>query len=303
MEKGYDGKKSDIWSCGVILYVMLAGHFPFSADSIQELFKKIKNGEYNAFPEHFSPNAKDLIKRMLIVNPEYRITVDTIMKHPWFVEGMENETASEQDMDKIGDSLTEEQIEKSVTSCENESKSRESPSPVQPQQQAYTLNAFDLASRMMTGYFNPLVSGGFINNGTPRNKQDSNQVSIRRETRFIARGDKQTVLEKIKSVLAQNLQVKVSTSHLEKLTDNAQHSESDSNFSDLKCFATVKQIGVTFSVKIEPTSGGFCLVEFRRGKGSIIDFNTLYRHILTSLSELIMSQNTNIATTPTTPSD
>ncbi|EFC45839.1 predicted protein, partial [Naegleria gruberi] len=86
MEKGYDGKKADIWSCGVILYVMLSGHFPFSADSIQELFKKIKNGEYNPFPEYFSSDAKDLIRRMLVVNPDFRISTESVLKHPWFTQ-------------------------------------------------------------------------------------------------------------------------------------------------------------------------------------------------------------------------
>lgn len=272
---------------------MLTGHFPFSADSIQELFKKIKNGEHNPFPQYVSSEAKDLIKKMLIVNPNYRITIEGVMKHQWFIaDGGEEytkqnlESSIKSKEDKIGDSITQEEIDRSVTECSEsvtpskDSNSLDSPSSANKKA---PLNAFDLASIMMSGFVNPLV------NHVPNASHKT--VNIRRETRFIARGDKKTVLEKIKSLLAEKLQVKVSTTHLNDLESGklSQQNASDQNLSDMKCFATVKQVGVAFSVKVDQTSVGFCLVEIRRGKGSIIDFNFLYRQILSLLGDVVIS--------------
>jgi 5'-AMP-activated protein kinase catalytic alpha subunit len=73
----------DVWSCGVILYALLCGSLPFDDESIPNLFKKIKGGIYN-LPSHLSPGARDLIARMLLVDPLKRITISEIRLHPWF---------------------------------------------------------------------------------------------------------------------------------------------------------------------------------------------------------------------------
>ena len=72
-KKEYYGKPSDIWSLGVCLYTLLVGHFPFQANSEYELFKKITKGIFQ-IPPNLSANAKNLIKRMLTVDPSKRIT-------------------------------------------------------------------------------------------------------------------------------------------------------------------------------------------------------------------------------------
>ncbi|KAH9599970.1 Protein kinase domain [Trypanosoma melophagium] len=83
-ERGYDGVLADVWSCGVILFVMLAGYLPFDDENINGLFRKIERGEYR-MPRHFSAEARDLISKMLEIDPAKRITVAGIMQHPWFV--------------------------------------------------------------------------------------------------------------------------------------------------------------------------------------------------------------------------
>eukprot|EP00249_Psilotum_nudum_P020467 c27717_g1_i3 orf=184-1776(-) len=81
--KLYAGPEVDVWSCGVILYALLCGSLPFDDENIPNLFKKIKGGIYT-LPSHLSPGARDLIPRMLLVDPMKRVTIAEIRQHPWF---------------------------------------------------------------------------------------------------------------------------------------------------------------------------------------------------------------------------
>ncbi|XP_066394967.1 serine/threonine protein kinase OSK4 [Miscanthus floridulus] len=81
--KLYAGPEVDVWSCGVILYALLCGTLPFDDENIPNLFKKIKGGIYT-LPSHLSALARDLIPRMLVVEPMKRITIREIREHQWF---------------------------------------------------------------------------------------------------------------------------------------------------------------------------------------------------------------------------
>ncbi|KAF9965765.1 hypothetical protein BGZ70_004151 [Mortierella alpina] len=79
----YDGSSSDIWSCGIILYALLTGHLPFDDENIRQLLSKVKSGKFY-MPTDISAGARDLISRMLMVNPKRRITMQGVIMHPWF---------------------------------------------------------------------------------------------------------------------------------------------------------------------------------------------------------------------------
>ena len=86
----YDGFKSDIWCCGIILYAMLCGYLPFDGDEDKDgkdvLFKNIIEGNLE-FPKFISELAKDLIIRLLNVDAKERISIPEIKKHPFYLKG------------------------------------------------------------------------------------------------------------------------------------------------------------------------------------------------------------------------
>ena len=82
-EEGYDPEKSDIWSAGIILYLMLCGHLPFYEEDNQLMYDKIIKGEYN-ISNFLSDEAKDIIKKILEVDPKKRLNFEEIKEHPWF---------------------------------------------------------------------------------------------------------------------------------------------------------------------------------------------------------------------------
>ncbi|KAI4376751.1 hypothetical protein MLD38_014476 [Melastoma candidum] len=81
--KGYDGAKADLWSCGVILFVLLAGYLPFQDDNIMAMYRKIHKGDFKC-PQWFSSDARRLITKLLDPNPSTRITISKVMESPWF---------------------------------------------------------------------------------------------------------------------------------------------------------------------------------------------------------------------------
>ncbi|KAI3740163.1 hypothetical protein L2E82_30585 [Cichorium intybus] len=85
-KKGYDGQKADIWSCGVILFVLLAAYLPFHDNNLMEMYKKISKGEFKC-PQWFAPEVKRLLSKILDPNPSTRITLAKLMENPWFRKG------------------------------------------------------------------------------------------------------------------------------------------------------------------------------------------------------------------------
>eukprot|EP01062_Namystynia_karyoxenos_P007493 TRINITY_DN12635_c0_g1_i1.p1 TRINITY_DN12635_c0_g1~~TRINITY_DN12635_c0_g1_i1.p1 ORF type:complete len:333 (+),score=132.23 TRINITY_DN12635_c0_g1_i1:87-1001(+) len=89
-KEGYNGFLADVWSCGVILYVMLAGYLPFRDPQIPNLLAKILKGDYEMCPS-FSPGVAKLVEQILQRQPSARISIEGILKDPWFKDGFKDE--------------------------------------------------------------------------------------------------------------------------------------------------------------------------------------------------------------------
>ncbi|CAM0884204.1 unnamed protein product [Alopecurus aequalis] len=154
--KGYDGAKADIWSCGVILYMLLAGSLPFSDDNIVTMYKKMQRGDYRC-PPWLSTDARRLIPKLLDPNPATRITVAQLVEMPWFKKtSIERPVSMEPPIDPV---------------CVKESGDKDEPE---------TLNAFHLISLSEGFDLSPLFEG--------RSATGRSEGGMRFATREPARG-------------------------------------------------------------------------------------------------------------------
>ncbi|KAG9129433.1 hypothetical protein Leryth_018484 [Lithospermum erythrorhizon] len=138
--KGYDGAKADLWSCGVILFVLMAGYLPFEDTNLMELYKKIFKADIIC-PSWFSSSAKKLIKRILDPNLQTRITIAEVVANEWFKKGYQPPVFEQEDvsLDDVNAIFNESVDSQNFVVERRESGEGEAPSPV-------NMNAFELIS-------------------------------------------------------------------------------------------------------------------------------------------------------------
>ncbi|WCJ34979.1 CBL-interacting protein kinase 2 [Euphorbia peplus] len=136
--KGYDGAKADTWSCGVVLYVLMAGYLPFHDSNLMEMYRKIGRAEFKC-PNWFPQEVRRLLLKMLDPNPQTRISIEKIKESFWFRRGLnsklrksETESRAVNSLERNGSGPSENNNEPPETKQE----------PVPPSK----LNAFDIIS-------------------------------------------------------------------------------------------------------------------------------------------------------------
>ncbi|KAK4763337.1 hypothetical protein SAY87_013011 [Trapa incisa] len=166
---GYDGAAADLWSCGVILFVLLAGYLPFDDSNLMILYKKISSAEFS-FPPWLSYAAMRLIRRILDPNPVTRITIPEILDDDWFRIDYKPPVFDEKEDTNLDDV---EAVFKDSEGHHVTEKKEEKPAP---------MNAFDLIS-MSRG----LNLGNFFDVGQ----------EFKRETRFTSKRPAKEIMHKI----------------------------------------------------------------------------------------------------------
>ncbi|KAG0477032.1 hypothetical protein HPP92_013873 [Vanilla planifolia] len=178
--KGYDGAKADIWSCGVVLFVLLSGYLPFHDSNLMEMYRKIGKAEFKC-PNWFPTDVRRLITRILDPNPATRISMAKIKQNPWFLKGfhveqMQHETKEKESVPKE-DNVFFIPPEISATEEKQEIVKQESMKPI-------NLNAFDIIS----------LSAGFDLSGL------FEEADSRREARFASDKPPSTIISKLEEV-------------------------------------------------------------------------------------------------------
>ncbi|KAK2144398.1 hypothetical protein LSH36_761g01013 [Paralvinella palmiformis] len=96
----YDGRKADVWSCGVILYALLVGALPFDDDNLRQLLEKVKRGVFH-IPHFVPPDCQNLLRGMIETDPNKRLTLEQIHRHPWVVAGAKSDVELELPMKEV----------------------------------------------------------------------------------------------------------------------------------------------------------------------------------------------------------
>lgn len=257
-ERGYNGLIADIWSCGVVLFVMLAGYLPFDDQNMNALFHKIERGEYR-MARHFSDGAKDLISKMLTVDPTKRISIQTIITHPWFQVDFDQTKYSQGPSAKL--EVSEDQVKNAIVDADVHKTSHVASNVPASMASKVTSaggsDAFDLISRLTSGSLNPLIT--------------FQQGMVRTSTRFLVHGSSRDVVEALEALRA--------------------NPKSKENTNEIKGFVNGSKGLLTYMVTVVPTcSPTLTLVELRRGRGDILEFHELFREIVRKLGPKVRSK-------------
>ncbi|XP_060210075.1 CBL-interacting serine/threonine-protein kinase 24-like [Lycium barbarum] len=245
--RGYDGAAADVWSCGIILYVLMAGYLPFDEPDLHTLYTKINAAEFSC-PFWFSPGATSLIQKIIDPNPRTRIKIEGIKRDPWFrksymaVRAKADEVVNLDDIravfDDIEDSFVTEKSENSDSG-------------------PLVMNAFEMITLSQGLNLSALF--------------DRRQDYVKRQTRFISRQPAKVITAKIEAA-AESLGLKVHTRNykirIEGLTANKAGQ-----------FAVVMEV-----YEVAPS---LFMVDVRKAAGDTLEYHKFYKTFCSKIDDII----------------
>ncbi|KAL0928912.1 hypothetical protein M5K25_000844 [Dendrobium thyrsiflorum] len=235
--KGYDGAKADIWSCGVILFVLMAGYLPFHDLNLMEMYKKIGKAEFK-YPNWFPSDVRRLITRILDPNPATRISISKIKENSWFRKGYNaNQMKNEPEAKELVPLDVNAAFNSSETSFAEEKKEISKP---------INLNAFDIIS----------LSSGFDLSGL------FEASDCKRTARFTSSKPASAIISKLEEVAKQlNLKIK----------------KKDEGVLKMEGLKEGGKEVLAFDVEIFELTPSFHMVEISKTNGDTLEYQKLWK--------------------------
>ncbi|XP_020101159.1 CBL-interacting protein kinase 32 isoform X1 [Ananas comosus] len=253
-DRGYDGATADLWSCGVILFVLLAGYLPFEDSNLMTLYKKISHAEFTS-PSWISFGARKLLTRILDPNPVTRITVPEILEDEWFKKGYkppvfeENYDANLDDVDAAFRDSEVSRRRASMPIIEHHVTEKKEEQPA-------AMNAFELIS----------MSKGL----NLANLFDSEQ-EFKRETRFTSKCPAKEIINKIEEA-AKPLGFDIQKKNYKMKLENMKAG---------------RKGNLNVATEVFQVAPSLHMVEVRKTKGDTLEFHKFYKNLSNSLKDVV----------------
>ncbi|KAJ4957367.1 hypothetical protein NE237_024478 [Protea cynaroides] len=245
--QGYDGSAADVWSCGVILYVLIAGYLPFDEANLPNLYKKINAAEFTC-PPWFSPGVKSLIHRILDPNPKTRIQIKGIKTDPWFkknyvaVKHVEDETVNLDDVRAVFDDIED----KFVSELSESNKM----GPLM-------MNAFEMITLSQGLNLSALF--------------DRRQDYVKRQTRFVSRKPAKEIISTVEAV-GESMGLKVHTRNYKLRLEGVSANKAGQ-------FAVALEI-----YEVAPS---LFMADVRKAAGDTLEYHKFYKNFCSKLEHII----------------
>jgi len=291
--KGYDGAKADIWACGVILFIMLAGFPPFQKPSNSDWwFNKLSNNKHALFWQahsrsaYFSDQTKDFINKILNPDPEKRITIADMKKHPWWKGATITHTSLQAELNRRKATVD------SVKNKEKEKKKKEKESlqsdtvmrgdgdpstddlPSSPPTFTFKHQVYDTPTRDLTKQLD-------FQEESKEGKPLVLDNSVARYTRFASSASPTSVVDRISEVIT---------------TMGGKTARKD-NFKLKSQFGALTFVAQVFA---DPSNEKNVVADFRKKAGSAVEFRSLYQEIRAQLADIVLQPKSTETTVEVT---
>ncbi|XP_071722310.1 CBL-interacting serine/threonine-protein kinase 24-like [Rutidosis leptorrhynchoides] len=246
-QKGYDGAAADIWSCGVILFVLMAGYLPFNEADLPTLYQKISAAEFKC-PLWFSREATSFIENILDPNPKTRIRMEDIIKHTWFRKDYVPANHREEENVNLDDvRAVFEDIEAKYVAEQPETEVMGS----------LVMNAFEMITLSQGLNLSALF--------------DRQQDFVKMQTRFVSRKPAKVIISTIEDV-AESMNLKVHTRNYKTRLEGTSASKA-------RQFAVV--------VEVYEVASSLFMVDVRKAAGDTLDYHKFYKNFCAKLDSII----------------
>ncbi|KAG6621560.1 hypothetical protein I3842_Q020000 [Carya illinoinensis] len=253
--RGYDGAASDVWSCGVILYVLLTGYLPFDETNLPTLYEKINAAEFSC-PSWFCFGVKSLIHKILDPNPKTRIQIEGIRKDPWFrknyvpVKYREDKEVNLDGVCAVFDDIQDNYVAEKLENHEA--------GPLM-------MNAFEMITLSQGLNLSALFDRG--------------QDYVKRQTRFVSRKPAKFITSTIEAV-AESMNLKVHTHNFKIRLEGISANKAGQ-------FAVVLDV-----FEVAPS---IFMVDVRKAAGDTLEYHKFYKDLCAKLDNIIWKPTDGVA--------